>query len=1296
MIRPSCHWTSVLVALCFVAAFQTQAKAQSQQIESSKGQTLEDQLLAETAESLANDASTTGDAKRGAIVFHQPYMSCRQCHDADDATLQLGPDLSRWDHTKPTDAQLVDAILRPSKEIRKGFDSLSVLTEDGDTFVGLIVKRTDDEIVLRDPSRPGRTETFDVEALDAVRQNKNSLMPVALVNQLSSRQQFLDLVRYLIEIRDGGPITARNLKPPAHLYAARPIPEYEKTIDHAGMISDLGRDNFKRGEAIYTRMCVNCHGTHDKPGSLPTSLKFASGKFKNGSDPFTMYQTLTRGFGMMQPQSWMVPQQKYDVIHYIREAYLKKNNPSQYHAVSSDWLAGLPKGTSRGPSPQNLEKWVTMDYGRSLINTYEIGNDGSNFAYKGIAVRLDAGPGGVSRGRHWMIFDHDTLRMAAAWSGDRFIDWKGIHFNGQHNIHPRVAGQVHAENKTGPGWADPDGGGFEDVRLVGRDDRRYGPLPRSWGQYQGVWQHNDQTVIDYRVGETSVSEIPLLLAESPTPVFARQIHVGPRRQAMTVQVATLAEGSRHLRRFDSGSHLLGPDTIEEPKDAKLVFDGGTHAQIDDGDSFDMTGKDFTITARIKTKKGGSIFAKAVESDRWQPDGKVFFVRGGRLVYDIGWVGAVQSSVRVNDGKWHDVAMSWSHESSEVRLFVDGKPAGRGRLRPKSKQTSQVVRLGFGAPDFPGPQSHFQGDMEYVRFYSKKLGAADLGGDLRPVAHYDLRGATGTVLNQAADRDHAQVRRDAGAVKHSANYFVAGLRKPIEGVTFEVVDDTLRATLPAGDQPLAMTLWFASADSPEQASETDQLVSHLARPAITSDWQAGSPARTNQLVLTEPIVGEGDGPFAVDVLTRPETNPWLAQVRLTGFDFFADGDSAAVCAWDGDVWKVTGINNLDGSLSWQRIATGLFQPLGVRIVDGQIYVTCRDQIVILHDVNGDGETDHYEAFNSDHQVTDHFHEFAMGLQTDDDGNFYYAKSARHALTAVVPHHGTLLRVSKDGSRTDIVANGFRAANGVCLNPDGTFIVTDQEGHWNPKNRINWVREGGFYGNMYGYHDVTDSSDEAMDPPLCWITNQFDRSPAELLWVPKGCWGPLGETLLNLSYGYGKVFVVPHEHVGDRVQGGMCELPLPQFPTGLVRGRFHPTNGHLYTCGMFAWAGNQQQPGGFYRIRATGKPMHLPVGLEASTGNVKITFTDALADSATKPENYHITAWDLKRTKSYGSKHYNERNWNVTEAKLSRDGKVVSLSIPELEPTWGMEIRCFVESPDGRTIERRIHNTIHELK
>ena len=35
-----------------------------------------------------------------------------------------------------------------------------------------------------------------------------------------------------------------------------------------------------------------------------------------------------------------------------------------------------------------------------------------------------------------------------------------------------------------------------------------------------------------------------------------------------------------------------------------------------------------------------------------------FVRDGRLTVDIGWVGAVSSKRKINDGKWHDIAMTY--------------------------------------------------------------------------------------------------------------------------------------------------------------------------------------------------------------------------------------------------------------------------------------------------------------------------------------------------------------------------------------------------------------------------------------------------------------------------------------------------------------------------------------------------------------------------------------------------------------------------------------------------------------
>ena len=313
-------------------------------------------------------------------------------------------------------------------------------------------------------------------------------------------------------------------------------------------------------------------------------------------------------------------------------------------------------------------------------------------------------------------------------------------------------------------------------------------------------------------------------------------------------------------------------------------------------------------------------------------------------------------------------------------------------------------------------------------------------------------------------------------------------------------------------------------------------------------------------------------------------------------------------------------------------------------------------MILRDLNGDGETDFYENFNSDHQVTEHFHEFAMDLQTDANGNFYYAKAARHGKTALVPQHGTLLRVSRDGLRTDILATGFRAPNGVCLNDDGTFFLTDQEGHWIPKNRINHVKVGGFYGNMWGYHDVTDPSDSAMEPPVCWITNDFDRSPAELVRVTSDAWGPLKGSLLNLSYGNGKVFVVPHETVDGVMQGGMWPLPIRVVADRRDARAVSPYGRPALLLRHVRLGRQPDRPGRVLSAPGHGKADVPACRPARNTEGLQITFTEPIdRASASDPSHYSVKTWSLKRTANYGSKHYDEKTLRVSAAHYPTTGE-----------------------------------------
>ena len=197
---------------------------------------------------------------------------------------------------------------------------------------------------------------------------------------------------------------------------------------------------------------------------------------------------------------------------------------------------------------------------------------------------------------------------------------------------------------------------------------------------------------------------------------------------------------------------------------------------------------------------------------------------------------------------------------------------------------------------------------------------------------------------------------------------------------------------ASDESQLLVLGFSNSDD-------STIASLLSNPVDPLSMTKGGPPRFGQRVITtKGQKGNEEDPFAVDVLTLPNKDQTLGihGCDLGGFDFFADNpDRAAVCTWMGDVWLVDGVTGDLEELKWRRICSGLFQPLGLKIVDGMIHVACRDQIARLHDLNGDLEIDWIECFNNDHQVTEHFHEFAMGLQTDDAGNFYYAKSARHA-------------------------------------------------------------------------------------------------------------------------------------------------------------------------------------------------------------------------------------------------------------------------------------------------------------
>ena len=269
---------------------------------------------------------------------------------------------------------------------------------------------------------------------------------------------------------------------------------------------------------------------------------------------------------------------------------------------------------------------------------------------------------------------------------------------------------------------------------------------------------------------------------------------------------------------------------------------------------------------------------------------------------------------------------------------------------------------------------------------------------------------------------------------------------------------VRLRIPQSGETQRFTVYYSDVPSERLGAFAGSLRNAPA-PDRLEPYTRGGPHLYRKTITTRGRLGGGTGAWTVDEITLPFDNPWNSWFRPTDFAFF-DDDRAAVATWSGDIWIVDGVDADLDELTWRRFAVGFHMPQGLEIVDGKVHVLDRDQITILHDLNRDGQADYYQNFNNEFHVTHHFHEFTFDLDRDREGNFYFAKAARHALPAKVKHHGVIFKMAPDGTNLEVVCTGFRVPNGVAVGPNGEITTSDQEGNWIPSTRVNLCSPGEF--------------------------------------------------------------------------------------------------------------------------------------------------------------------------------------------------------------------------------------------
>ncbi|HYE06417.1 MAG TPA: cytochrome c [Planctomycetota bacterium] len=129
--------------------------------------------------------------------------------------------------------------------------------------------------------------------------------------------------------------------------------------DHAALIADKSQAVIDKGELLFSKNCASCHGAsggENPTGLNPPPRNLRSDPFlnPNGAGPYGLYTVLENGFLRMPAQTAYSAEDKYALVHYVREMIIKPANPANYVEKDPDAVAQkIPKpGEGGGDGPK--------------------------------------------------------------------------------------------------------------------------------------------------------------------------------------------------------------------------------------------------------------------------------------------------------------------------------------------------------------------------------------------------------------------------------------------------------------------------------------------------------------------------------------------------------------------------------------------------------------------------------------------------------------------------------------------------------------------------------------------------------------------------------------------------------------------------------------------------------------------------------------------------------------------------------------------------------------------------------
>ncbi len=387
-------------------------------------------------------------------------------------------------------------------------------------------------------------------------------------------------------------------------------------------------------------------------------------------------------------------------------------------------------------------------------------------------------------------------------------------------------------------------------------------------------------------------------------------------------------------------------------------------------------------------------------------------------------------------------------------------------------------------------------------------------------------------------------------------------------------------------------------------------------------------------------------------------------RVGGLDFLSDG-RLLVSTWDevGAVYALDGVQTGDpGQIQIKRIAEGLAEPLGLKVVNDEIFVLQKQELTQLVDHDGDGITDEYRSVSNAWDATTDFHEFSYGLQYK-DGFFYASLGLAQRLKETelnVPDRGSVIKIAKDGTFEKVII-GLRQPNGIGFGPENELFITDNQGQWVPASKLIHVQEGQFHGSQHRRGDAYKNL--KMSSPTVWLPqDEIGNSPSQPVLIPEGTYH--GQ-MLHGDVTHGGLKRVFLEKVNGSYQGAVFRF-TQGLEAGINRVVWGPDKA-LYVGGVgmtsnWGWNGAQY---GLQRLEFTNDIAFEVLRIQATPTGFALTFTEPLAEGhGEKPDDYTLQQWWYETTSRYGGDKMDLESLSPSKVTVSADRETVHLEIPGL--------------------------------